>query len=417
MSPSQPPAVKSVDLLPHPLPALSSLQYNSVHTTYRVLPHLFLINLLLPPPTPKVYRKHRVADISGGVGAYLEPEAAAAQIASGKKVDYESDDGFGDALVTRQVDVEAQVPKAPLAGDGVKKEEPDGAGSAAAKAEPEAAADVALKEEPHASENGDPSVAEAKSKAKEEPCSPTIDVQAPSPLVKEDEDEEDIDVDVDPSDSMHAPEQKQLEMEQGQRAQVERRLAEGLNVHKGQGIAGTNGGEDGSGHRPLRDGEPGVPDGYDGEDDGSGLGAHDAGGPTAGVGRGAPGRPRGRPKRSSFEGSERGPSVALSSVSEEDEVDWDDSADEDMDAATAEAMEQARIDMARAAARDLRESRATRWVYDVWGGREDWAFGKEVNNPVPLFCTGRGVGCGGTQAFLRGENKEASLFCSDTLEL
>ncbi|CAN0131795.1 unnamed protein product, partial [Ascophyllum nodosum] len=313
-----------------------------------------------------VYRKHRVADISGGVGAYLEPEAAAAQIASGKKVDYESDDGFGDALVARQVDVEAQVPKAPLAGDGVKKEEPDGAGSAAAKAEPEAAADVALKEEPHASENGDPAVAEAKSKAKEEPCSPTIDVQAPSPLVKEDEDEEDIDVDVDPSDSMHAPEQKQLEMEQGQRAQVERRLAEGLNVHKGQGIAGTNGGEDGSGHRPLRDGEPGVPDGYDGEDDGSGLGAHGAGGPTAGVGRGAPGRPRGRPKRSSFEGSERGPSVALSSVSEEDEVDWDDSADEDMDAATAEAMEQARIDMARAAARDLRESRATRAQMMDW---------------------------------------------------
>lgn len=41
-------------------------------------------------------------------------------------------------------------------------------------------------------------------------------------------------------------------------------------------------------------------------------------------------------------------------------MDWDDSAEEDADAATAEAIEEARIGMARAAARDLRESRATR---------------------------------------------------------
>lgn len=47
-------------------------------------------------------------------------------------------------------------------------------------------------------------------------------------------------------------------------------------------------------------------------------------------------------------------------------MDWEDSADEDADAARAEAMEEARIGMARAAARDLRESRATRSVGVAW---------------------------------------------------
>lgn len=71
---------------------------------------------------------------------------------------------------------------------------------------------------------------------------------------------------------------------------------------------------------------------------------------------------RGRPRKRSFEASDsdRGGGAFPRSSDEEEEVDWEDSAEEDMDAATAEAMEEARIGMARAAARDLRESRATR---------------------------------------------------------
>lgn len=337
----------------------------------------------------QVYRKHRVADMSGGPGAYLEPEAAAAQIASGKKVDYESDDGFGDALVTRpeksnrvadNIKKEGGAQSA-VAATATKQEPGTGGGSSvavSAATKQESEASTPAKQEAQSTENGSNRAAPgvAGSAAEE-----GIDVQSTSggldsgsivvggPSVKEDEghDEEDInvdddvdvDVDVDPSDA------QSLQREQAQRAQVERRMAAGLNmnVQGGQEITvGAYGGNHGS------DG-PGTQFGY-GENVGAGYQGYGAGGhsdggqPTVGGGRvgggvRGPGRPRGR-GRGSFEGGERDASVAESSASEDDELDWDDSADEDMDAEAAEAMEQARIDMARAAARDLRESRATR---------------------------------------------------------
>lgn len=297
--------------------------------------------------------------MSGGPGAYLEPEAAAAQIASGKKVDYESDDGFGDAVMTRPE-------KSNRVSDNVKKERGAQSPIAALATKHEPGTSATTKEEPQSTMNGNPAA----------PAVEGVDVQSTSsgvvggPSVKQDDghDEEDInvdddvdvDVDVDPNDA------QALQREQAQRAEVERRMAAGLNmnVQGGQDISmrayGGNHGSDG----------PGTEFGY-GENVGVGYqgygvgGPSDGGRPTVGGGRvvGAvrgPGRPRGRGRRGSFEGSERDPSVAESSASEEDELDWDDSADEDMDAEAAEAMEQARIDMARAAARDLRESRATR---------------------------------------------------------
>lgn len=293
--------------------------------------------------------------MAGGPGAYLEPEAAAAQIASGKKVDYESDDGFGDALMTRPE-------KSSHVADNVKKEGGAQLTVAASSTKHEPGINATTKQESQYTKSGNSAA----------PAEKGVDVQSISgglvggPSVKQDDghDEEDInvdddvdvDVDVDPSDV------QALQREQAQRAEVERRMATGLNmnVQDGQEITVRAYGSDG----------PRTQFGY-GENVGAGYQGYGAGGPNDGglptVGGGlvvggvrGPGRPRSRGRRGSFEGSERDPSMAQSSASEEDELDWDDSADEDMDAEAAEAMEQARIDMARAAARDLRESRATR---------------------------------------------------------
>ncbi|CAM9554270.1 unnamed protein product, partial [Scytosiphon promiscuus] len=206
-----------------------------------------------------VYRKGRVADMSAGPGAYLEPEAAAAQIAAGRQgrgfdSDDEQADGLGDAIVP--------------------------------------------------------------------PPTPT-------------------------------PTKKEL--------RVQQRLAHAAREQEIRRLAQlTAGGSD-----PQQPGAP--PYEYDeyGQkvEGGAGYGYGTNGEPVGGA--------YGRPRRGSFEASDRDPSSVAAdserdSDEDEEEVDWDDSADEDVDAAKAEALEQARIGMARAAARELRESRATRAQMMEW---------------------------------------------------
>lgn len=75
------------------------------------------------------------------------------------------------------------------------------------------------------------------------------------------------------------------------------------------------------------------------------------------------GRLGGRSRKNSMDDSDSNlPKASLDSSEDEDDGVWDDSADEDREVAAAEAAEEARIGLARANAKDLKESRSTRWV-------------------------------------------------------
>lgn len=240
--------------------------------------------------------------MSAGPGAYLEPEAAAAQIAAGRQGrGFDSDDEqlvFGDNAIT--------VPPKAEAVEAAKK--------------------------PPEGENGKPAAAP-------DGVGPVDAENSASGGLK-----------VDPND----PDAQRRFQQQGEhgggggaaaaREQEIRRLA----------VLASGGGEmttyDG---RPVYDNMAGgaaaaaLAEGY------GGAGSADLGyDGDGGDGRGG---------KQEADRDNAGAADSDQDSDEEEGVDWDDSADEDVDAATAAAMEQARIGMARAAARELRESRATRW--------------------------------------------------------
>lgn len=338
--------------------------------------------------------------MSGGPGAYLEPEAAAAQIASWKRGDYDSDDIEGDVLgdaamppAHRKPKKEASPAPGKEAGTDIKLLE-NGTPSAAvaevdvgaAEGAPGAVVKASLSDVKPMND-----VKQLEGKQKEEVVEAGLDVGDESVggggekeavmataaieggADGDGEEEEDmIDVDDDGADPNDAEARVQRQMEQARRHQEERKLArldeDGGGVHAG---CGDNTGRQRQQEREDR-GEnnrdrSGTQDGYEdgqqhwmGETDGQ---PHCPGGEREG------GVVGGRGRKNSFEDNTPNPPGASSSDGEEAEVDWDDSADEDMDAAQREAMEQAKIGMARAAARDLRESRATRFVCVQKGAR------------------------------------------------
>lgn len=364
-------------------------------------------------PSFKVYRKNRVADLSGGPGAYLEGTAAAAQIASaradGRRGGDDDSDGdadtLGDVVAKRRDDAVVRPKPAASAADGV------GVGSGGV-------AGGEQQQQPHHPENGKPhahrvasgaevalemagqaAAAGGGEKGKHVPgmagagggahsgsqsgLPDALGVprggEAATAAVaagqrggggggEGDEEEEDIDVDVDMDDGDVNPERR-MQMERAQqeeREQKERRLAQlddNGNVNDDDDPAAGGRGRGmgyGDGNRQQH------PDSqYDNENVGEDYrgGYGDNGGVDVGEGM-EDGHPReggARPRGESSDVIDSNPGVASLS-DEEEEVDWEDSADEDVDAAEAEALEEARIGMARAAARDLRESRATRWV-------------------------------------------------------
>ena len=247
--------------------------------------------------------------MSAGPGAYLEPEAAAAQIAAGRQGrGFDSDDEQGDVL-----------------GDAIavpspaRPKDPDAAKEGSAATTPAAAAAA----------NGGAGAPGAAA---------PMDVEPP------------LNVTGDPNDPEYQMRVRQ-QLEQAAREQEMRRLAS-LGGVPYDGVAGVAGVAAAAEYGP--------------EYAAAAAAAAAAGGvymgPDGSAAAAAAGGGYGR--RDSFEASDREPSEAADSDKDsdedEEEVDWEDSADEDVDAATAEAMEQARIGMARAAARELRESRATR---------------------------------------------------------
>lgn len=244
--------------------------------------------------------------MSAGPGAYLEPEAAAAQIAAGRQGrGFDSDDEqlvFGDNAITLPPKAEAvEATKKPPEGEnGKPAATPDGAGP------------------------GDAETAAAGG------------------------------VKVDPND----PDAQRRLQQQGEHGAATADAAREQEARRLALLAG------GGGEMTTYDGRP-VYDNMVGGAAAAAAAAALAGGygaeGAADLGYdGDGGYGRGGKQEAESDSDRAGDSDQDSD--EEEGVDWDDSADEDVDAATAEAMEQARIGMARAAARELRESRATRCV-------------------------------------------------------
>lgn len=303
----------------------------------------------------QVYRKNRVADMSGGPGAYLEPEAAAAQIASGRRADYDSDHdhGFGDAIDTKKPSASSSA--SAIGAAAAKAAE---ASSATPGAEDPAQAEMANGKTPAAPSDqvsADPktgSPALAAMDVDTEGRIPGDNAESRAGLKRDTEGGGDIDVDDDID--ANAGGGRDERMSDNGESQMRQQMEQARRQREAE--------RDGEGGRGYPDGDrsggmQGYADEYEKMRAASGYGGNDDDGYNCdgdNAGRGKP-----------HEDSESKPRGAKSDKSsdDEEEVDWEDSAEEDMDAATAEAMEQARIGMARAAARDLRESRATRCVF------------------------------------------------------
>ena len=246
--------------------------------------------------------------MSAGPGAYLEPEAAAAQIAAGRQGrGFDSDDEQGDVLG----DAVLPPPTRPK----------DGSPSKAAANGDGGATPMDVSSSGDAGEQGGINVGGG-----------------------------------DPNDPAC---QRRIQLEQVAREEEIRRLAQ-LEAAAGGGLP--YGGYDGMGGPAAAAAAAAAAAGYGAD----GVAGGYMGGDASVAAAAAAAAGYGRARRNSFEASDKDPSSGSDSDDEEAEVDWEDSADEDVDAATAAAMEQARIGMARAAARELRESRATRWVLWWW---------------------------------------------------